>query len=334
MVLLSRGHPGLSFFSSGRRSILTAELNPLSLLQFWHMPGKISQRSIGEMGRLLVKLFNHRSDVREILCDGNFPSWLIQRSQEYAGNWLGILWGLQNGTFFFPHAGMTRPIAGVMDDPLFDELGFDSIGDFYVEKLAAFVVRLTNSDPPPGITSLNSDRLRRLLQLDGFDVDEENIRLIPLEGPVRAQEEEDRLTKLVKASGLPAKDVVLKHLQDAHSLYGEGKHHSSLGESRSFIQALIDGISIETDSHGKHSRGLPGGTGPRIEYLKAVGFLTSDEQAAFNSAWGTLSAGSHPGVPEQEQARIMFVLALEFGQFLLIKFTDWRANAYSKFSSP
>jgi hypothetical protein len=61
---------------------------------------------------------------------------------------------------------------------------------------------------------------------------------------------------------------------------------------------------------------LPGGTGNRIEFLTKVGFFTSDEQTAFNSAWGSLSAGSHAGVPEREQARIGLVLALEFGQLI------------------
>lgn len=115
-------------------------------------------------------------------------------------------------------------------------------------------------------------------------------------------------------------------------LFEVGKVHPSLGESRNIIQALIDGISTETAAHGKHSAKLPGGTSNRIGYLKDVGFLTPDEQAAFNSAWGTLSAGSHPGVPEREQARIGLVLALEFGQLLLMKFTNWKANAYRGFS--
>ena len=155
---------------------------------------------------------------------------------------------------------------------------------------------------------------------------------MPIEGPVSAQEEEDRLVNLVRGSGIPHDQIVLKHIRDASSLYAEGKDHPSLGESRNIIQAMVDEISTDTDAHGKHSTKLPGGTSNRIGYLKDVGFFTSDEQAAFNSAWGTLSAGSHPGVPEREQARIGLVLALEFGQLLLMKFTNWRGNAYRGFS--
>jgi hypothetical protein len=66
--------------------------------------------------------------------------------------------------------------------------------------------------------------------------------------------------------------------------------------------------------------------------LKTTSFLSDDEEAAFKSGWGALSAGSHPGVPEREQARITLILALEFAQLLLIKFTNWRANAYCRFA--
>lgn len=158
------------------------------------------------------------------------------------------------------------------------------------------------------------------------------MKLVSLEGPVSAQAEEDRLTSIVKNSGLPKSTIILRHIEDAHSLYAEGKDHPSLNESRNLIQSLIDGISTETNTHGKHSIGLPGSMKDRIEYLTKVGFFNADEEASFKSGWGSLSAGSHPGVPERELARIGLVLALEFGQLLLMKFTNWKANAYRRFS--
>jgi hypothetical protein len=164
------------------------------------------------------------------------------------------------------------------------------------------------------------------------DVNNEKLTLVPLEGPVSANEEEDRLTNLVKTSGVPEVPTALKHIADANSLYTSGSYHPSLNESRNFIQVLIDGISIETDRHGNHSTGLPGGTANRIDYLFNVGFLNADEKAALNSGWGSLSAGSHPGVPEPEQARIGLILALEFGQLPMHKFANWKVNGYRGFS--
>lgn len=195
------------------------------------------------------------------------------------------------------------------------------LGELYIQRLAAFAIAFASLSRE---ALLVSESLLRLLQLDGFDVNKKNLTLVPIEGPVSAQEEESRLTSLAKNSGVPQSRAVLKHIEDAQSLYAEGKDHPSLNESRNLIQALIDGISTETNTHGKHAVNLPGGTGPRIEYLSKVGFLLADEEAAFKSAWGSLSAGSHPGVPEREQTRIGLVLALEFGQLLMWKFADWK----------
>ena len=112
-----------------------------------------------------------------------------------------------------------------------------------------------------------------------------------------------------------------------------GKYHPSLNESRNVLQCLVDNISSDTEKSGDHSTKLPGGTANRIGYLREVGFLTLDEEAALKSAWGPLSAGSHPGVPERDEARLGLILALEFGQLLLLKFGNWKKGGFKKFSS-
>ena len=292
----------------------------------------VSQRSIGALKRVLDALFDRRSDVRETLYESGFPDWFIQQvASRYAWNWLEVLWGLRRGRFFYAaDSPFGDEIDTIVPNGALSQMDASELGEVLIRKLAAFAV--ASSRRIPSQYSALGDALSRSLQLDGFGVDKVKLKLVSLEGPVSAQEEEDHLTKLVKGSGIPTSNVVLKHIQDASSLYTEGKNHPSLGQSRNIIQALIDGVSTETNTHGKHSTKLPGKTGPRIEYLKNVGFFTPDEQASFNSAWGMLSAGTHPGVPEREQARIGLVLALEFGQLLLLKFTNWKANAYSRFS--
>jgi len=249
------------------------------------MAGKVSQTSIGAISRILPFYFDRRSDVREILYENGFPDWFVKRSQQYAGQWLDILMDLRKGTFFYPpnsiYAEEHETIEGVTSEPHWDG-DLVAFGESYIQKLAAFASTLGVLSRG-GIT-FTSEPLRRSLQLDGFDVDKANLRLVRLEGPVSAQEEEGHLKRLVKDSGVPESYVVLKHIQDAASLYTEGKYHSSLGESRNIIQALVDGISTATDARGKHSTNLPGGKGPRIGYLKDIKFRTADEQAAFNSA--------------------------------------------------
>jgi len=149
---------------------------------------------------------------------------------------------------------------------------------------------------------------------------------------VSEAEEEELLAGLIKQSTLPSRATVLQHLSDARSNYLAGSDHSSLNESRSFMQALIDDITTETGNIGGHAIAVPGGTANRVEYLRRVGFFTPDEESAFRSAWGTLCAGSHPGVPARHEARIGLILALEFGQLLILKFVDWNKNGCRSFS--
>jgi hypothetical protein len=274
------------------------------------------------MTRVFDTFINRTINYGELLYEKDFPDWFVIQAAQRGWDWVSILLALRRGGFFFVRttAGFRQSIVPDHEHSLTDDEA-KLFGEGLIRKLAAFACTLPASES-----------LMRSLQLDGFEVNKEKLKLVPLEGPVSAAEEEDRLTRLVKISGIPDSATILRHIADAQSLYSEGKDHPSLNESRSLIQALIDGISTETDTHGKHKTKLPGGTGPRIEFLTKVGFFTADEQAAFNSAWGSLSAGSHPGVPDSDQARIGLVLAFEFGQLLLLKFANWRSNGYKKFS--
>jgi hypothetical protein len=292
----------------------------LSLVTIRNMAGPwVSQKTIVEVMRVLREYGSTRGpDFTEICYGNNLPDWfVIHAESHYEWDWKHILIDLRNTAFFFPSAS-------VLGDSILGEFvsphDVRVFGEAVIQKLAALA------------TVLGGESVLRSLQLDGFDVDKEKLILVPLEGPVSAREEGDRLTVLIKASGLPASSTVLKHIEDSQSLYTDGKYHPALNESRNFIQALVDGISTETDKHGKHSTGLPAGTANRIEYLMEVNFFTPDEKAAFNSAWGSLSAGSHPGVPDREQTRIGLVLALEFGQLMLLKFANWASNTYRGFS--
>jgi hypothetical protein len=281
----------------------------------------ISQKTIVETKRFLELLTINFSDA---LYERDFPAWFVMRVQHLHFHWMSVFVALREGGFFFVDS-FGGPPDCIIPNRYLREQEAKQLGEFFLKKLVAMAASLPSKLP-------EKEALLRSLKLDGFAIDEEKLLLMPLDGPVSEREEEERLTVIVRQSGLPNKDAILKHIEDAQSLYSDAKDHPSLNESRSFIQALIDGISIESDRSGAHSKGLPGGTANRIVYLREIGFFTEDEKAAFGSAWGTLSAGSHPGVPDNEQARIGLILALEFGQILLFKFLNWKANAYLKFS--
>jgi hypothetical protein len=293
------------------------------------MPQKvISQRSIARAIESFrgyrndqVRVLRQEPDFSLMLYEREFPGWFVTHAEsEYSWEWMQIFMDLRNGRFFFPSGSYFS------DDSITGQFLTEGdalmLGGAFVRTLVAFASLLS----PVG------ESVTRSLQLDGFAVDEDTLALVPLEGPVSAQQEEDTLSALVKSTSLPNHDLILKHMADATSLYTDGKHHASLNESRNMIQALIDGVSEETNTHGVHSIGLGGGTKNRLDYLRDVKFLDADERTALGSVWGLLSAGSHPGLPERELARIGLILALEFGQLLMLKYTNWKSNGYRAFS--
>jgi hypothetical protein len=282
----------------------------------------VSQKTIIELKKVFEIFVNRQLNYSDLLYANDFPDWFVIQAQQLGWDWSNILLGLRRGGFFFREEFGMGP-SSIVPNRKYDLTEAEALswGEVLIRRLTAFATKLPRSEP-----------LLRSLQLDGFDVDKDQLRLVPLEGSVSAQEEGDRLTSLVKATRLPGTEAILRHIGDAQSLYKDGKDHPSLNESRNFIQALIDGISVETDQHGKHTTRLAASTKDRIEYLLKVSFLAPDEEAALKSGWGTLSAGSHPGVPERELARIGLILALEFGQLLMLKFTNWKSNSYQTFS--
>jgi len=263
------------------------------------------------------------TNLSRLLYEYDFPDWfVVHASSYYQFSWDGILMSLRNVGFFFPDTGYFGMSTDNITGRYLDKVEAQQWGEYFIQRLAALATTLPN-----GNSVVNS------LQLDGYSVNSRKLTLIPLEDIVSAQEEGDALTARVKSAGFTNAQTVLQHIADAKNLFVESKYHPSLNESRNVLQCLVDDISSDTQNSGAHSTKLPGGTANRIAYLREVGFLTTDEEAAYKSAWVALSAGSHPGVPDRDEARIGLILAIEFGQLLLLKFSNWKANVHKKFSN-
>jgi hypothetical protein len=287
-----------------------------------NLPRQLSQRTLVAMWQTLeVASSDFGSDM---LYAHDFPEWFVAHTENhYSFDWEQVLRGLRSRRFFYP--GYCDSLSNITGQFL-DTQGANALGEELIERLAALLATTP-------VRTKYGEHVRRQLELDGYGVDENHLRLVPLEGQVSQAEEEDQLTTLIRRARFPSEAAILKHVGDAGSQYVAGNGHSSLNESRSFIQALIDDIATETDGHGGHTHAVPGGTANRIHYLRQVGFFTSeDEMSAFRSAWSMLSSGSHPGVPAKSEARIGLVLALEFGQLLALKFCDWKNNQCKQFS--
>jgi hypothetical protein len=255
------------------------------------------------------------------LYENDFQDWFIKHARSrYNFNWQEIIMNLRNGRFFFDSISWFNSSDNITREYL-SENGAINLGDQINRRLAALASLTPLGEP-----------VTRSLELDGFRVNERTLDLVPLNSIVSEREEEDRVTRLVKQSGLSNEEVILSHVRDARDLFLQGKDHASIGEGRNFVQALIDEIGAVTNAQGGHSIGFPTGTANRLNYLEDVGYFTTDEKAAFGSAWGFLSAGSHPGIPSRDEARIGLILSLEFGVLLLLKLSNWKVNGYKRFS--
>jgi len=253
------------------------------------------------------------------LFEHNIPDWIVQHAEShYHYDWDRLLKAFHSGQFFVTEYG---PIASERECP---REAYGPMGEAVLGVIAAILVNDDFGPKGPLSGQLKTEPLVRALEHDGFRVDRANVRLIPVEGHVSHEEEESRLANLIDNSGLANRNVSNTHLKDASDHYIDGtKDHSSLGESRSLLQSLLDGISEAIDQRGISPVGLPGGTSNRLDYLERNGLLTADERTAFGAAWGFLSAGTHPGLPPREQARMGILLSIEFSQMLVLKWLDW-----------
>jgi len=199
---------------------------------------------------------------QQMLFKWDFPAWLIDHATGTSHNWIRIIRDL---------------FAGQVDVP-------QILQESMLRRLAAMAI--TESEDTE-----EARQLRRSLQLDGFDVSDG--KTVPIEGPISVTEEKSRLLTYLAASSLPRKDIIAKHLKDAENLFSEGKMHPAMGQARSAFEAGVeDTVSlVEINTKRKAGSGLKN----QLQFLSNEGFISADEEQAFLSAWGFLSAGAHPG---------------------------------------
>lgn len=236
-------------------------------------PKQVSQRTLVSVMRALreygtpVHELEGPPDPGELLYENDFPDWFVTHSRsQYSFDWAEILPAVRNTQFFFPHTYFGGPGTNITDRPHLSKGDAAVIGETLLQRLAAL-----STTPSQG------DAVERSLELDGFQADKKNLRLVPLDSIASESEEEERVVSLVKQSGLGNSTVALTHLRDARELFLQRKDHSSIGEARNFVQTLVDGITDDTNTHGGQSVGYPSGTANRLNYLQQVGFFTADE---------------------------------------------------------
>ena len=184
---------------------------------------KISQRTIV---RVMEVLEQHSPttpvNFYRLLYEHHFYDWFVTHAEsQYQFNWQAILIDLRNTHFFYTTytyspGNITGEYLNQQDAAIF--------GEILIQHLAALAA-----------TWPEGEALLRSLELDGFQVNKEKLCLVPLESPVSEQEEEDRVTALIRQSGLPNAGILITHLNDARSLYVEGKNHPYFKRCEEFL---------------------------------------------------------------------------------------------------
>jgi hypothetical protein len=198
----------------------------------------------------------------------------------------------------------------------------------YLLKLAALCSRMCSN----GAFLEQSADLAATLERDGWLHEDGVLRRID-QGVIDKPAERTRIERLIDATGLDHDGVIESHLREALRLTKNGNFHPCLSEWRSFLQSIIQGVWRATKSARDEFRSFADSPGWKdgISFLVRSGFLTEDEKPAYDSAFGFLSSGSHPGISEEEDAHLAEILCLILGQALLLKFQRWAANDHRGF---
>lgn len=227
---------------------------------------------------------------RTKLFGAGFPPWFVELVQNCHTDWSIVIPSLYNGEAATRH----------------ERVG-PQLSDQMLRKLTVFAFQESDEG--------TRENLRLSLQLDGFEVSQEN--LTPIDGPISVEQEKSRLLSQLMTSKLRRKDVIKQHITEAEMQFSQGANHPAIGEARSALQAVIE----ETVALTEAKVGANSGSGVvnQIDFLQKHQILSPDEQSAFKSAWNFLCSGNHPGMSTEEGGRIGVILCLEFIQILLIK---------------
>lgn len=272
-----------------------------------------SQRSFRVLGPLLP------TDQLFDLCYriGFEKRFLEKCSYQYHWNFRSLLPDLFDGSFF-SEDGSPNSEAG-------QSYGQNLIQGFVIVLLSVFQNR---PELPFEMQNALTDSLNR----DGIRFD--GNRLVNASKQVVDEPRELTIVEnLVRESVHDQPETILHHFENGHRLFNEAKYHPSAGEWRSFLEEILRGIwrltrknrtEFKTHAETPSMKDL-------FQFLQKSGFFDSDEELAFRSSYGFLSAGGHPGIGDRDTAYLSQTLALTFGHALLLKLDAWQNNGYLHF---
>ncbi len=294
-------------------------------------PPPFSQRTVSVMVQLLEHLakserpwsilgqFFDEDRIYDALFSMNCEREFLDKCRdEYYWNFRRLLPALNDGSFF-ADLSVQRPF-------------YHSRGQAYLRAFATLLSGVYLNHPDLASFHEHRTALASTLEGDGWRFDGMRLRELR-KATIDEPKETSLVAKLIDSSNHDRKNILLHHFENGHRLYEEGKYHPCAGEWRAFLEELMRGIWRLTRlrrSEYKTYAETPS-IADLFKFLRASGFLDADEEQAFRSSFGFLSAGGHPGIGEKDDAYLSQILALTFGHALLLKLDSWHAGNYQNF---
>jgi hypothetical protein len=183
-----------------------------------------------------------------------------------------------------------------------------------------------SSVSPRYVFDVPFDDLLRFLRLDGWDVANGALQRIEPMG-VDRQQEEDSLILSIRSSGLPNSNTIETHLRRSAEAYGRDNNSCMTNSRQALEQVLLDIAQQTANARGD---AVPPSEQVR-EYLENCGFLNREEKRGISGAYGFLSGGAHPGVADEEAARLGRNFAIGACHYSIQKYQRWVQNGYRSF---
>jgi hypothetical protein len=253
--------------------------------------------------------------ARALLCLEYLVSALDNNNRRYVLGKIGVdypLHGLPPELLHQMLAALNNP-----EEPCLVQLAEDLIRNR--QHYRSTVAARYNFDTP-------REELERILRLDGWEFREDRL-LLRENVLVNLQIEEDARLALLRGAGLPNTQTVEDHLNRSAQEYGRDNNNSITNSRQALEQILRDVADLTADAR----REVRPANEVVRDYLEESGFLTREEKRGISGVYGFLSGAAHPGIIDEEAARLGRNFALGACHYALQKFARWSRAGFRDF---
>lgn len=242
------------------------------------------------------------SKLKNFLYSRNFDNKLLSNFEQLQWNFETILPALRDNSTWGKGETVLRALAAALIQ-LAEDLDITGESEFRI-----FVLSLRRD----GLTE-NSGTV--------IDIDKE---IVDIPAEVSAIEQ------LISDGCHDGTATLMHHLKTAERQFVSKEWGPSAGEWRKFYEEALRGVwrlTRQNDPQWAKRLEKPN-FADVLNWLEEAKYFTSEEKNAYGAAWGFLSVGNHPGLPDPDVARLCKFLSLTFGHACLIKLEWWKKRKF------